>query len=97
MLYPTVLQNLAPDLLRARVVAIQITANVGFGAAAAPLVGVISDQMPDEPRGLIIAAAAVACCGLMVATFLFRLCESGYCDTVDEISRIDAEQEPALA
>lgn len=93
MLYPTVLQNLAPDALRARVIAIQITVNVGFGAAAGPLVGLVSDQMSDDPRGLITAASAVACVGLIIATSLFRWCESTYCETVDEIARLEEEQE----
>ena len=93
MLYPTVLQNLAPDALRARVIAIQITVNVGFGAAAGPLVGLVSDQMSDDPRGLITAASAVACVGLIISTLLFRWCESTYCETVEEIARLEDEQD----
>ncbi len=93
MLYPTVLQNLAPDALRARVIAIQITVNVGFGAAAGPLVGLVSDQMSDDPRGLITAASAVACIGLIISTLMFRWCESTYCETVEEIARLEDEQD----
>lgn len=101
MLYPTVLQNLSPDHLRTRVIAIQTAVNVGFAAAAGPLVGYLSDVLSDNPRGLIMSASAVACCGLAISTSLFRWCEHGYVKTIEAIERSDslasetAEMQPA--
>ncbi len=77
--------------------AIQVSANVGFGAAAGPLVGFVSDQISDDPRGLIVAASAVACIGLIISTLLFRWCESGYVKTVDRIAEIDSGSVPSPA
>lgn len=85
MLFPTALQELAPSHLRGRVVAIQTTTNVALTAAAAPLVGLVSDLLAPRPNGLLIAAAGVAVCGLFVAAFLLRLCEQGYARTVEAI------------
>lgn len=92
MLFPTVLQNLAPAPLRARVVAIQTTVNVSFGAAAAPTVGLISDSMYGSENGLLVAASTVACCALVVAAFLLHRSERGYLATIDEVARQDQEQ-----
>lgn len=91
MLFPTVLQNLAPSHLRARVIAIQVTVNTGAGAAAAPLVGLVSDQIND-PFGVLWAAGSFACVGLFCASGLFLWCEKvGYVESIREINRDEFE------
>jgi hypothetical protein len=87
MLYPTALQDLAPDHLRARVVSIQVAVNVTMGAMAAPVVGLVSDRLGDRPDALLIAASGVAVAGLLMATLVLRWCERGYAATVERIAR----------
>jgi len=85
MVFPTALQELAPSHLRGRVVAIQTTTNVAMTAAAAPLVGLVSDLLAPRANSLLVAAAGVAVCGLLAAALLLRLCERGYVQTVEAI------------
>jgi hypothetical protein len=91
MLFPTVLQNLAPTALRARVIAIMTTINVALGAAAAPTVGFVSDRMQGSSGDLLMAASGTAVCGLLISVALFRYCERGYVQTVEEIARLDPD------
>lgn len=86
MLYPTALQDLAPDHLRARVVSIQVVINVCMGAAAAPVVGFVSDRMGGQPNALLVAASGTAVVGLLLATVVLRWCERGYAETVERIA-----------
>jgi MFS family permease len=90
MLYPTALQSLAPLHLLGRVVAIQTAINLALGAAAAPLVGWVSDHLSHRPDGLLVAASGVAVVGLFCATALLRLSERGYAKTVEDIARQEA-------
>lgn len=90
MLYPTALQNLAPLHLLGRVVAIQTAINLALGAAAAPMVGWISDHLSHRPDGLLVSASGVAVAGLFCSTALLRLSERGYARTVEDIARQEA-------
>ena len=87
MIYPTALQNLAPAHLRSRVAAIQGVVMVMLGAAAAPLVGVLSDRLSPRADSLLLAASAVAVAGLLVSAALLWACEKTYANTVADIAR----------
>ncbi len=90
MLYITALQGLAPDTLRARVVSIQTIVNSLAGAAAVPLVGLLSDQMKDRPNGLMIAATAIATPALLLSAWLLHRGETPYARTAEDNARADA-------
>lgn len=94
MLFPTALQDLAPANLRGRVVAIQTTINVGFTAAAAPTVGLVSDLLKPREDALLVAACIVAVCGLLASVVLLRVCERRYPETVRAIREEDPDAMP---
>jgi MFS family permease len=90
MLYITALQGLAPNTLRARVVSVQTIINSLAGAAAVPLVGLLSDQLKDRPNGLMIAATAVATPALLLSAWLLHRGETPYAQTAQANARADA-------
>jgi MFS family permease len=90
MLYVTALQGLAPTPLRARVVALQTIVNSAAGAAAVPLVGLLSDQLKHLPNGLMAAATALATPALLAAAWLLWRCEQPFVQTTQANARTDA-------
>lgn len=76
--FPTVLQDLAPDALRARVVALAVVVTACIQALGPILVGVASEQISNIANGLSIAVAVVAAPGLLMSGMLLRATESAY-------------------
>jgi MFS family permease len=91
MIYPTVIQTVAPSFLRARLFATIAVLISVCGAAAPPLVGLISDQFKHLPNGLIISAALVAVPCLTAGALLLFLCEKPYLQTKEAAELLDAE------
>ena len=91
MIYPTVIQTVAPRLLRARLFAALAVMISACGAAAPPIVGLISDQLKHLPNGLILSAAIVAAPCLAVGALLLFLCEEHYMKTKHAVELIDEE------
>jgi MFS family permease len=78
MIFPTVVQSLAPAHLRARVYALMGVILSASGAAAPPVVGLISDQFTNLSNGLIVSAVIVAVPCLVIGSVLMYFCERGY-------------------
>jgi MFS family permease len=78
MIFPTVVQSLAPSFLRARVYALMGVVVSASGAAAPPVVGLVSDHFTNLPNGLILSAVMVAVPFLLTGAVLLFLCERGY-------------------
>jgi MFS family permease len=78
MMYPSALQGLAPAPMRARAVAIQFVLSAVAGAAAAPLVGLISDQLKGVPNGTMLAAVGVGGPCLLAGALLLRWCQRNH-------------------
>ena len=94
MIYPTVIQTVAPRLLRARLfAAIAVLISV-CGASAPPLVGLLSDQFKHLPNGLILAAAMIAVPFMALGALLLFLCEKPYVKTKEAAELMDAEAAP---
>jgi len=91
MVYPTVIQTVAPRLLRARVFAALAVLISACGAAAPPIVGLISDQLKHLPNGLIVSAVIVAAPCLSLGAVLLFLCEQHYMKTKQAVEEMDAE------
>lgn len=89
MVYPTALQSLAPNHLRARMSAMMSVLVAGLVAIAPPLVGFVSDHLKDLPNGLIVAANMVAIPALLIAMALLIRAESLYERTTDAVKTID--------
>jgi MFS family permease len=78
MMYPSALQGLAPSPLRARAVAVQFVLSAVAGAAAAPLVGLLSDQLKGMPNGTMLAAVGVGGPCLLAGALLLRWCQRNH-------------------
>jgi MFS family permease len=78
MMYPSALQGLAPSPMRARAVAIQFVLSALAGAAAAPLVGLLSDQLKGVPNGTMLAAVGIGAPCLLMGALLLRWCQRNH-------------------
>ncbi|MBC7938606.1 MAG: MFS transporter [Chitinophagaceae bacterium] len=78
MMYPSALQGLAPSAMRARAVAIQFVLSAMAGAAATPLVGLISDQLKGVANGTMLAAVGVGAPCLLAGALLLRWCQRNH-------------------
>jgi hypothetical protein len=77
--------------LRARLFAAIAVLISACGAAAPPLVGLLSDQFKHLPNGLILAAAMIAVPFLSLGALLLFLCEKPYARTKEAAERMDAD------
>jgi hypothetical protein len=77
-MYPSALQGLAPAPMRARAVAIQFVLAAVARAAAAPLVGLLSDQLKAVPNGTMPAAVGVGGPCLLAGVALLRWCQRNH-------------------
>ena len=60
LMYPTLLQDLSPTPLRARLVSISVTFNIVLGSLGPAVVGALSDHLKPRPDGLLVSMAGVA-------------------------------------
>jgi MFS family permease len=89
LLSPTAIQNLAPNPLRGRFIAVFFMVQLFSGAAAGPLVGLLSDRLGDAPNALLLAATGVGSASLVVAVILLRLAERTYAATLEANAHSD--------
>ena len=74
MVFPNVIQDMAPTLLRARLIAIVITVNIVMSALSAPFVGLISDWMGQGDNGLMLAMSFTSLVALVMAAGFLTFC-----------------------
>ncbi len=82
MTYPTVLQELAPAHLRARMFAIFGVVSIVFPSMMPPLVGALADHFNQLPNSLLIVTAACSAILLLLSAALFVWGARRYEDTV---------------
>ena len=79
---PTLLQDMTPSTLRSRVIALGSVVTLLLTALSPVLVGVVSDALQAEPRGLQVSVAVVAAAGLVLGSFLTFKVERRFVATV---------------
>jgi MFS family permease len=84
-LVPTMLQELAPAGLRARVVSFYTILSGAFGGLSVVAIGSLSDGV-NEPRGLLLAVVATAIPAWIVAAAFMRAAESPFEISASEIA-----------
>jgi uncharacterized membrane protein len=82
MTYPTVLQDLAPAHLRARMFAIFGVLGVVFPSLMPPLVGALSDQYKQSPSGLLLVTVVIGAALLVLSSALYLWGARGFEATV---------------
>lgn len=85
VLAPTMLQDMAPAALRSRVIAIGSAVAIGMSALSPVLVGVLSDLLQTDPRGLLVATAGVCAASFALAAVAMRAAEKPFASTVREV------------
>ncbi len=79
---PTLLQDMTPQSLRSRVIALGSVVTLLLSALSPVLVGLLSDALHAEPRGLLIAVAVVAAVSLGLGSLLTFKVERRFVGTV---------------
>ena len=90
MVYPTVIQDLAPPQLRSRIASLSYLSSIVLGSMSPIAVGALSDAMKAYPRGLLIASVVVAVAGFAIAAVLMLFAEHGYLRTLRAAADPDA-------
>lgn len=91
MLYPTVMQEMAPARLRGRMTALGGMVILAASAASPPLVGLLSDHWSAQPDGLLLAACTLGSAGLAVGAVVMLAGLRHYAATVDAAREADAQ------
>ena len=79
-LLPGVLQDIAPENLRARVIALNTIIQGLIGGSAPTLVGWVSGALGSDPRGLLVAITMVSVPSWVLAFLLLRLSQRPFAD-----------------
>lgn len=82
MLFNTALQDISPDYLRSRVLAVGMMFGLLFSTVSPIAVGMLSDAFNPAPKALMWAVAIVAATGLGLGTILMRWAEPAFVKTV---------------
>lgn len=88
VLVPTILQSMAPGLIRARFIAIYSIVAALLQGAAPSIVGWLSDVLGGD-RSLLYALTIVALPTWVLATIMFRLSEAPFAILAEETVRAD--------
>lgn len=86
MVLPTIMQNMTPVHLRARVFAMFGLVGMLAGGFSPPLVGLLSDALGTMPHKLLIAAMSVSVVALLIAAVIFVRMTSAYVRLAAEIA-----------
>jgi MFS family permease len=90
MVFPTALQEMTPQPLRARLISLIIMFNMVLGSLSPAVVGAISDALKPRPDGLMLAMTATSTTALMFAAGLMLLCGRGYVQTTRAARAVEA-------
>jgi MFS family permease len=90
MVFPTALQSISPQHLRGRATSLQFIVSLSFGAAAPPLVGLVSDGLAPMANAPLVAVVLVATPALVLGALLLWWCErSGLAAAIADADSID--------
>ena len=96
---PTMLQDMSPEPLRTRVIALATMVVVMLASLSPVMVGLVSDVLHRPADGLILAVAAVAATSLAFGAILTRSTEKRFVRTVASVAAAhaaSAENSPML-
>jgi MFS family permease len=90
MVFPTMLQDIAPAALRGRMASLLGLVTTVGSAAGPPLVGALSDRLTSRPDGLLLAVVALGVLGFTGSAGLFWIARRPFAAAVAHARRIDA-------
>ena len=90
VVYPTLMQEIAPATLRSRIASVGFLSSIVLGSASPIVVGAMSDRLRDLQNGLLIASVAATTVSLLAAAALLRRAERGWTVTLQASRAADA-------
>jgi MFS family permease len=87
---PTIIQNMTPAHIRARLFAIGSIVAIAFGSSSPIVVGLVSDLLSDLPRSLMIAAAGTSIIMMTISAFILFWTAPHYERLAEEVARDEA-------
>lgn len=88
---PTLLQDMAPSYLRARLFAVWAIASGLIGGSAPTLVGWVSQALGTDPRQLLVAMTIVAIPSWIAAIVLLRMAERPFANLIHHTAESERE------
>jgi MFS family permease len=82
MLFPTALQEMTPEPLRARLIALVIMFNIVLASLSPVVVGALSDALKPRPQGLMFAMSCTSAAALLLSALSMWVCGRRYLGTV---------------
>ncbi len=86
---PTMLQDMSPEPLRTRVIALATMVGVSLASMSPVMVGLVSDLLNRPSDGLIFAVASVAATAMALGALLARSAEGRFVRTVAGVAAAD--------
>jgi hypothetical protein len=87
---PTIIQNMTPPILRARLFAVGSIVAVVFGSSSPIVVGLVSDLLSGLPRSLMIAAAGTSIVALLISAAILYWAAPHYQRLAEDVARAEA-------
>ncbi|MCH7343358.1 MFS transporter [Pelomonas sp. CA6] len=85
VLVPTLLQDMTPEALQSRVIALGSVVTVVIASGTPVLVGALSDLIQASPAGLLAISAGLGAAGLALGAWLMFVAERPYIRTVHAV------------
>lgn len=87
---PTIIQNMTPAHLRARLFAIGSIVAIAFGSSSPIVVGLVSDLLSGVPRSLMMAAAGTSIVALLISAAILFWTAPHYQRLTEAVARDEA-------
>jgi MFS family permease len=84
---PTIIQNMTPTHIRARLFAIGSIVAIAFGSSSPLVVGLVSDLLTSLPRSLMIAAAGTSIISMLISAVILFWTAPHYQRLAEEVAR----------
>jgi MFS family permease len=90
MIMPTVLQNMTPPHLRARLFAVLSLFELVASGLSPVAVGVLSDSLKGRPHSLMTAAVSLSFAGLVICGVILWRTAKAYAPLVEAVEAVEA-------
>jgi MFS family permease len=84
---PTIIQNMTPAHVRARLFAIGSMVAIAFGSSSPLIVGLASDLLSSFPRSLMLAAAGTSIISMLISAMILFWTAPHYRRLTEEVAR----------
>lgn len=87
---PTIIQNMTPPNLRARLFAVGSLVAIAFGSSSPIVVGLVSDLLGGVSRSLMLAAAGTSIVALLISAAILFATAPHYQRLAEDVARVES-------